>query len=403
MIIQSISATRAAAASGEAAQPVAARVGLGGQATAGRAMADDAMRGFGDRMLLASTAVDDAPTELPSAPLQGALPVLAAEQGQVLQAGGNANQGSETPQELTPEQWLLGMIDQQLADIQARDAVQPATAPAPQAATAPADVLPTWLSEQAQRANAPLEAALADPLSTVNSAGLQSRTVEMSSMVASMSRPKVEMSPTAAAVSRPIVEMNIGQTATTTVTPADALPTASLEPLLDAAQPLEAGDPLTATVERGQTAPLQSADRALKLQAPEAKWGEQMLHALRENVDLQIQQKIQNATIRLDPPELGSMEILLSHESGRLSVHLSAANADVARLLQQTSDRLRQELVAQHFVQVNVQVGADSGGQQGQPRQRPVLAGEETPLAARPQAQEQHRESGRARDVLVTV
>ncbi len=128
-----------------------------------------------------------------------------------------------------------------------------------------------------------------------------------------------------------------------------------------------------------------------------------MLHALRENVDLQIQQKIQSATIRLDPPELGSMEILLSHESGRLNVHLSAANADVARLLQQTSERLRHELVGQHFVQVNVQVGADSGGQQGQPRQRPVLAGEDAPLAARPQEQEQQRESGRARDVLVTV
>jgi flagellar hook-length control protein FliK len=124
---------------------------------------------------------------------------------------------------------------------------------------------------------------------------------------------------------------------------------------------------------------------------------------LRENVDLQIQQKIQSATIRLDPPELGSMEILLSHESGRLNVHLSAANADVARLLQQTSDRLRQELVGQHFVQVNVHVGADGGGQQGQPRQRPVLAGEEVPLAARPQEQEPERDSRRGHDVLVTV
>jgi flagellar hook-length control protein FliK len=83
-------------------------------------------------------------------------------------------------------------------------------------------------------------------------------------------------------------------------------------------------------------------------------------------------------------------------------VQLTAANADVARLLQQTSDRLRQELVGQHFVQVNVQVGADSGGQQGQQRQRAAVA-EESPLAARPQEQEQRRESGRSRDVLITV
>ena len=216
-------------------------------------------------------------------------------------------------------------------------------------------------------------------------------------------RRPVEVSPLAAATFKPTGEMIIPQPAGLAATSVGATPTEPVDPLLDVVEPLDAGDPLTTTVDRGQATPLQAADRALKLQAPEAKWGEQMLHALRENVDLQIQQKIQSATIRLDPPELGSMEILLSHESGRLNVHLSAANADVARLLQQTSERLRHELVGQHFVQVNVQVGADSGGQQGQPRQRPVLAGEEAPLAARPQEQEQQRESGRARDVLVTV
>src|SRR5690606_4468537 len=178
----------------------------------------------------------------------------------------------------------------------------------------------------------------------------------------------------------------------------------ALEPLLADAEPLEAGDPLLST-ERTQAAPPPALDRALRLQAPEAKWGEQMLHALRENVELQIQQKIQSATIRLDPPELGSMEILLSHESGRLNVQLTAVNADVARLLQQSSERLRQELVGQHFVQVNVQVGADSGGQQGQQRQRAALAAEELPLAARTLEEEQQdsRAAERARDVLITV
>jgi flagellar hook-length control protein FliK len=220
-------------------------------------------------------------------------------------------------------------------------------------------------------------------------------------MINGVQRRVAEASLVSSAMPRPAAEMNLGMPGAAPAL-ADALPTASLEPLLNAVEPLEAGEPLTSTVERAQTMPAQAADRALKLQAPETKWGEQMLHALRENVDLQIQQKIQSATIRLDPPELGSMEILLSHESGRLNVQLTAANADVARLLQQTSDRLRQELVGQHFVQVNVQVGADSGGQQGQQRQRATLT-EELPLAARPQEQEQSRESGRLRDVLITV
>ncbi|MCQ4279426.1 flagellar hook-length control protein FliK [Pseudomonas stutzeri] len=391
MMIQSISATRTAA-SGESAVPVAARASQGGQATVGQAMAGNAMRGFGERMLLASSAGDDLSSEIAAPTLQGPLPVLAAEQGHVLQAGGSVSQGNEAPQELTPEQWLLGMIDQQLAEIQARDAAQPGAAPAPQAlpqatAATPDDLL-SALPGQIQMTDAPLNAVPGDSLNIVKMA-VQGRTVELN--------------PVATAMPKPIVEMGVGQTLAAAVTSADAMPAASLDSLLEVAEPLEAGDPLTATVERGQSAPLQSADRALKLQAPEAKWGEQMLHALRENVDLQIQQKIQSATIRLDPPELGSMEILLNHESGRLNVQLSAANADVARLLQQTSDRLRQELVGQHFVQVNVQVGADGGGQQGQQRQRPVLAGEETPLAARPQEQAPERESARTRDVLVTV
>ncbi|QTS86728.1 flagellar hook-length control protein FliK [Ectopseudomonas khazarica] len=147
-----------------------------------------------------------------------------------------------------------------------------------------------------------------------------------------------------------------------------------------------------------------TTERHLKLHAPQAQWGEQMLGSLREQVDVQINQRIQNATIRLDPPELGSLEIFLSHESGRLSVQLSAANADVARLLQQTSERLRQELVGQHFVQVDVQVSADAQGgrQQGQPRQA-WLAEEPVHAASTTTADSGPRNPDSTSDVLVTV
>lgn len=386
-MIQSISATSAAGASAESALPTPVRAANGGQPAAGRQLTGDTMRGFGERMQLASSESEALPGGLPAALLQGALPAPAAEQGQVMQLGGTATQGAEAPQELTPEQWLLGMIDQQLAEIQARDAGRlgatsdPVPQALPEAVVPPAEELLAWLPGQAPVADQLFENTQAERLQALMTGGFQRQVAEANLVMPAMPKPTVEVSLALPAVAPALAE---------------ALPTASLEPL-------EAGEPLTSTVERGQTTPAQAADRALKLQAPETKWGEQMLHALRENVDLQIQQKIQSATIRLDPPELGSMEIMLSHESGRLNVHLSAANADVARLLQQSSDRLRQELVGQHFVQVNVQVGADSGGQQGQQRQRAALAGEELPLAARPHEQEQSRESGRPRDVLITV
>ncbi|MDH0099320.1 flagellar hook-length control protein FliK, partial [Pseudomonas sp. GD04158] len=148
-----------------------------------------------------------------------------------------------------------------------------------------------------------------------------------------------------------------------------------------------------------------TAERSLKLPVAQAQWGEQMLHSLREQVELQINQRIQNATIRLDPPELGSLEIFLSHESGRLNVQLSAANGEVARLLQQTSERLRQELVGQNFVQVNVQVSADAQGgrQQQQAQAQRWLVEDEVAAAVALPASGERNGAQSTSDVLVTV
>lgn len=393
-MIQSISAGRAAAVSAESAPPVQARAAHGGQPGKSRQQTDSAAHGFGERMRVAASETGH-PAERPAGFAQDMLLPPSPERGEVAQPGGRSASADETSQALTPEQWLLGMIDQQLAEIQARDATEPDVVSGPVAQPLPEAVAPlgdewlAWLPAQLPAGEPPLDVAPADPLDGLMAGGYPGWAADANPAAAAMPR-SAGMSPGLQAAAPAL---------------ADALPMATLEPLQSAPEVLEAGEPVTTGAERGQLSPLQAADRALKLQAPDAKWGEQMLHALRENVDLQIQQKIQSATIRLDPPELGSLEILLSHESGRLNVQLSAANADVARLLQQTSDRLRQELVGQHFVQVNVQVGADGGGQQGQQRQRAAPTDEPSPLAARPQepAPEQDRKSGRARDVLITV
>lgn len=117
------------------------------------------------------------------------------------------------------------------------------------------------------------------------------------------------------------------------------------------------------------------ADRLLRLEGNDAQRGEQMLQALRNNVQLQLQNNQQIATIRLDPPELGSLEIQVNQDAGRISIQISAAQADTLRLLQLTSDRLRHELLAQQFVQVNVQVGGEGrSGQQS--RQNPGGSGD---------------------------
>lgn len=387
-MIQLPTSIRGAAASAESAQPAVARsVSVEPVSNAGP--------GFGERMQMAAgdSAVQFngqpillSPEMLPDA---AALPVTQPVAGEA---------------EQLDELALLEIIEQQLAEIEARDAAQGDTLPV---VLQPLHAAEVEIGERAGWPSNPLP-----PLSGANPATRQTESQE-ALLDAQWQARAAEAGPVPGVNSGeltrapanmqpgPAQSQPLGLTPQAPLTP-DTQASLSAEPLLAAAETPEG--PLTAA-ERPQTTQPQALDRALKLQAPEARWGEQMLHALRENVGMQLQQKIQSATIRLDPPELGSLEILLSHESGRLNVQLTAVNADVARLLQQTSDRLRQELVSQHFVQVNVQVGADSGGQQGQQRQRAALAAEELPLAARTLEQEQQdsRAAERARDVLITV
>lgn len=181
-------------------------------------------------------------------------------------------------------------------------------------------------------------------------------------------------------------------------------PAVQVLPALPLDTRLPAADSGTPTAAPAAPAPL-AFDKPLHLKGNDAHWGEQMVSALRDNVELQLSQRVQNATIRLDPPELGSLEILVRHEAGQLNVQISASHGDVVRMLQQTSDRLRQELVGQNFLQVNVQVSADT--QSGQPGQqnRERFTEEQLAVTANPHdAQSGERAAPRLdSDVLITV
>ncbi len=318
----------------------------------------------------------------------------AAAAGQVLaaQAEGPVQPQPELPQgrpaqpesaeqpELTAEQWLQGMLEQSLAVVQAREGGRIAgdgdeALSEQKVVLQDVDTQPQPATIAADQPLLAMPAVLLDRGSGPNAAAkLAQRPLDL----------------TAASLA------GSGRTEQVLGAPLDALLATDDSGLADTALP---------GGERQLLAQPQGNERLLRLEAPQAKWGEQMLQALRDNVELQLQQRVQNATIRLDPPELGSMEIFLSHESGRLTVQISATNGDVARLLQQTSDRLRHELVGQNFTQVNVQVGADgqSGRGQGHGRQphlpddEPRVAGNYSTAPAADDAR------GSDSDVLVTV
>lgn len=74
--------------------------------------------------------------------------------------------------------------------------------------------------------------------------------------------------------------------------------------------------------------------------------GEQpLVQALAQRIQVQQVQGAEVATVRLDPPQMGSLEIRISHNAaGAVQVHMQASNAEVGRQLTTLVDSLRQEL-----------------------------------------------------------
>ena len=319
--------------------------------------------------------------EAPSPPPVDMPPLVASELAHEEQPGQPADVQQDPA--VDPQQWLYMMLSQQAVQVQARDLAvsaspglnaEPNTAPVPPGMAAPNGQQPAG-DHDADAQDTDVLAPLAGPARTDRGPAAEGLAIQLQRR-----EPPAAHSVLALAI------------------PRDSAPLAAL------VQALPGPELATAPAALAQGAPAHGPvlERGLKLETPQARWGEQMLHALRETVEVQVQQRFQQATIRLDPPELGSLEIYVSHESGRLSVHISAAQADVARLLASTSERLRQELVEHNSLQVQVQVSSDSQGHS--PRDQGRSPREHAIAEAAPQAQAS-AESSTQRDngVLVTV
>ncbi len=108
---------------------------------------------------------------------------------------------------------------------------------------------------------------------------------------------------------------------------------------------------------------------SMRIDTQAGKWGEQMLQVLQDRVTLQAQQNLQEAKIRLDPPELGKLDLMVRVEGDRLSVQIHSNTAVTREALMQISDRLRSELQDQNFMHVDVNVSSGEGGN-SQPSQQ---------------------------------
>ncbi|WEF34058.1 flagellar hook-length control protein FliK [Pseudoduganella chitinolytica] len=122
-----------------------------------------------------------------------------------------------------------------------------------------------------------------------------------------------------------------------------------------------------------------TAAATVKLAGNPDQWQQPLRAALGDRLQLQLQRNNDHAVIRLEPPNLGSIEISIRHTAGALQVNLSASNSDVLRQLNTVSDNMRQDLSQRQFSDVAVTVSsstnrglADGGGgrQQGEREQQ---------------------------------
>ena len=119
------------------------------------------------------------------------------------------------------------------------------------------------------------------------------------------------------------------------------------------------------------------AGDSLTLAGPPAAWRQTLHEALGERLQLQAGRGVEQATIRLEPPMLGRIDIAIRHSAGSLEVHIAASNGEVLRQLNTVSDALRSDLAGRQFSSVSVSVSetpraqatAQAGNQPGQQNQ----------------------------------
>ena len=126
-----------------------------------------------------------------------------------------------------------------------------------------------------------------------------------------------------------------------------------------------AGQIQAAAGQQGVTA-LQQArvDAAQQAQLPLQLTKELANDQVAEKVQMMMSKNLKNLDIRLDPPELGRMQIRMTMNNDLANVHFTVANPQARDLIEQTLPRLREMLAQQGMQLADSSVQQQSSGQQ---------------------------------------
>ncbi|AXY00585.1 flagellar hook-length control protein FliK [Vibrio alfacsensis] len=126
-----------------------------------------------------------------------------------------------------------------------------------------------------------------------------------------------------------------------------------------------AGQIQAAAGQQGVAAQQQArVDAAQQAQLPLQLTKELANDQVAEKVQMMMSKNLKNLDIRLDPPELGRMQIRMTMNNDIANVHFTVANSQARDLIEQTLPRLREMLAQQGMQLADSSVQQQSGGQQ---------------------------------------
>lgn len=123
-------------------------------------------------------------------------------------------------------------------------------------------------------------------------------------------------------------------------------PTVDMSTLLQTAAPTEIKDAARGWVFKA------AVDKHLTAE----QMGQKLSALVADKVAVQYNAKASAATIRLDPPDLGKIDLLVRVDGGKVQIQVQASSHMTRESLQLTSDRLRDELLNQNFIDVDVHI-----------------------------------------------